>query len=124
MKHGLAMLSVAAVMLSTAMFTARAANGSAASNAPEIARGRTVFVAKGCYACHGYNGQGGVTGPKLAPEPMDLEALKSFIRNAGSTSMPAYSAHLVSDTEAADIHAWLASQAKPKDPAQIPLLAR
>ena len=102
---------------------AHAAAGGGSTVPASADRGHRLFIEKGCYACHGYNGQGGVTGPKLAPNPMELEALKSFIRNARPTAMPAYSAHLVNDAEAADIHAWLASQPKAKDPASIPLLA-
>lgn len=101
-----------------------AAHAATSPNRSPAQRGRVLFVEKGCYACHGYVGQGGVTGPKLAPDPLDLEALKGFIRNSAGTAMPAYSEHLVSDAEAADIHAWLASQPKPRDHASIPLLAR
>lgn len=121
MKFGLAAFLVSALVLSCA---AAAATGALAPQAPSAKRGRTIFVEKGCYACHGYNGQGGVTGPKLAPDPMELEVLKSFIRNAGPTQMPAYSQHLVNDAEAAHIHAWLASQPRTKSPADIPLLSK
>lgn len=82
-------------------------------------RGRVVFVQKGCYGCHGYNGQGAITGPKLAPDPIPLDAMTSFVRNAGPTAMPAYSDHVLSNADLSAIHAWLSSQPKPKDPKNI-----
>ena len=41
--------------------------GAPAGNA---ANGRKLFVSNGCYQCHGYVGQGGNAGAKLAPKPL------------------------------------------------------
>lgn len=90
--------------------------------AADAARGKQVFDKVGCWQCHGFEGQGANTGPKLAPEPMDVEALKSFIRNSASTAMPPYTAKVLNDEEVADIHAYLASIKKPPSAKTIPLL--
>lgn len=90
--------------------------------AADAARGRQVFEAVGCYQCHGFQGQGANTGPKLAPEPMPAEALATFIRGSRETAMPPYSAELVSDQDVADIHAYLMTVKKPPSAKDIPLL--
>jgi ubiquinol-cytochrome c reductase cytochrome c subunit len=93
----------------------------AAQAAPSAARGKQLFMANGCWACHGTVGQGSFTGLKLVPEPLPLDAMITFIR--GSTGpMPAYSAEGMPDADIADIHAYLSSV--PKSPAadSIPIL--
>ena len=92
------------------------------ASAQDAAKGRQLFIAKGCYACHGYNGQGADTGPKLAPDPLAAEAIATFIRNANPTKMPQYVEKEVTNEEVAHIHAWLASQPKLKNYKDIPIL--
>lgn len=101
---------------------ALALGASSLANAADAARGKQIFDRVGCWQCHGYEGQGANTGPKLAPEPMDVEALKSFIRNSATTAMPPYTAKVLSDEDVADIHAYLASVKKPPPAKSIPLL--
>ena len=84
-------------------------------------KGKQLFVKNGCWQCHGFVGQGGITGPALAPEVMPLEAMKNFVRNA-SRSMPAYKEAILSDADLTEIHAYLSSLPKPVDPKSIPLL--
>ena len=67
-------------------------------------------------------GQGANTGPKLAPQPMAVDSLASYIRNSKETLMPAYSADLVSDRDVADIHAYLVSIKPPPAAKDLPLL--
>ena len=93
-----------------------------AAIAQDAAKGRQIFIAKGCYACHGYNGQGADTGPKLAPDPLAADAIATFIRNANPTKMPQYVEKEVTNEDIAHIHAWLASQPKAKNYKEIPLL--
>ena len=85
------------------------------------AKGKTAFVQHGCWQCHGFAGQGGVTGPKLAPNPMPLEAMSAFVRNTAG-AMPPYQKRILSDADLADIHAYLASLPKAPDYKSIPLL--
>ena len=84
-------------------------------------KGKLVYVKHGCWQCHGFTGQGGVTGPKLAPNPMPPEALSAFVRNSAG-AMPPYQKAILSDEDLADIHAYLQSLPKPPDYKSIPLL--
>ena len=68
-------------------------------------------------------GQGGIAGPRLAPEPMPFEAFHGFVRSS-SRQMPPYREQILSDADLADIHAYLQSIPKPKDYKSIPLLAQ
>ncbi len=73
-----------------------------------IAKGRQVYMTVGCWQCHGTVGQGGAAGPRLAPAPMPLEALRAFLRNS-VRAMPAYPTTVLSDAAIADVHAFLMS---------------
>ena len=82
--------------------------------------GRQLFQSKGCYSCHGFVGQGSREGPRLTP-PLAFPAFVAQLRTPRAI-MPPYEAALVSDGQAADIHAYLASQPKPPDPKSVKLL--
>ena len=113
------------VALKAASFLALASGFVAASaaSAADAGRGKEIYVKVGCYACHGYDAQGAMTGPKLAPDPMPADALASYIRNSAPTLMPPYSEKVLGDPEAADIHAYLVSIKKPPSVKEIPLLS-
>jgi ubiquinol-cytochrome c reductase cytochrome c subunit len=87
-----------------------------AALAGDAAKGKATFVRVGCFECHGHQGQGGVAGLKLAPDP-----LVAFVRSS-SGPMPPYSAKILSDDELGDIYAYLESIPKPPDPKTIPAL--
>jgi len=106
------------LVLGFSLLLASAAPGVAA----DAARGKDIYMKTGCYQCHGTVGQGANTGPKLAPEPLPLESLIAFVRNAAATAMPAYSAKMVSDAEMADIHTYLGSIKPPPQRKDVPLL--
>ena len=93
----------------------------AAMPAGSAEKGKAAFVQHGCWQCHGFVGQGGITGPKLAPNPMPLEALSAFVRNSRG-AMPPYQKAILSDADLADIHAYLQSLPKAPDYKSIPLL--
>lgn len=84
-------------------------------------KGKTAYVKNGCWQCHGFVGQGGITGPKLAPNPMPFEALTIFLRHTNGP-MPPYQEAVLSNQDIADIHAFLQSIPKPPDYKSIPLL--
>jgi len=84
-------------------------------------KGKAAYVQHGCWQCHGFAAQGGVTGPKLAPDPMPLEALSAFVRNTRG-AMPPYQRAILSDADLADIHAYLQSLPKARDYKSVPLL--
>jgi mono/diheme cytochrome c family protein len=82
-----------------------------ATGAGNADAGRETYMKKGCYACHGREGQGSPTaGPRLGPNPTALSAFTRFVRAPRGT-MPPYTEKVVTDRELADIHAFL--QARP-----------
>jgi mono/diheme cytochrome c family protein len=66
-------------------------------------------------------GQGGIAGPKLAPDPKPIEYIDAFVRNTRGT-MPPYSEKILSKKDLADIHTYLKSIPKGPDYKSIPLL--
>jgi ubiquinol-cytochrome c reductase cytochrome c subunit len=94
---------------------------SSSALAADANKGKDSYVQHGCWQCHGYVGQGGVTGPKLAPNPMPLAAMNVFVRNT-NRAMPPYQKEILSDVDLADIHAYLQSIPAGKDYKSIPLL--
>ncbi len=94
---------------------------SSAAAAASAEKGKAAFLKHGCWQCHGFDGQGSIAGSKLAPDPMPLEALAAFVRNTNG-SMPPYQKAILSDEDLADIHAYLRSIPKGRDPRSIPQL--
>jgi mono/diheme cytochrome c family protein len=84
-------------------------------------KGKREFVKLGCYTCHGYEGQGGGAGAKLAPRPIAAKALIAYVRHPAGT-MPPFTAKVVSDEELLDIHAYLSSIPAPPPTKDIPQL--
>jgi ubiquinol-cytochrome c reductase cytochrome c subunit len=84
-------------------------------------KGKAAFVQHGCWQCHGYQGQGGIAGLKLAPNPIPFEALSAFVR-ASNRAMPPYTEAILSNEDLADIYAYLQSIPKTPDYKTIPLL--
>jgi len=78
-------------------------------------KGQQLYTSYGCYQCHGREGQGSTaTGPRLAPRPLPFAALTRYVRQP-SGQMPPYTSKVVSDTDLADIYAFL--QSRPQPPA-------
>lgn len=84
-------------------------------------KGKAAFVQHGCWQCHAFQGQGGVTGPKLAPGPIAFEAFQAFLRQT-DRNMPPYPEAILSNDDLADIYAYLQSIPAGKDYKSIPLL--
>jgi ubiquinol-cytochrome c reductase cytochrome c subunit len=97
-----------AAWLAVAACAVAGAAVAAADQAATVERGRRLYMAVGCYQCHGTVGQGGTAGPKIAPGPMPLEALRAFLRN-GVRAMPAYPESILDDAGIVDLQAYLAS---------------
>ena len=125
------MASVALLALVQAPPAAQAASDAVG----DAARGRELFVTNGCFACHGYDGQGGsYTGPQIAPNPLPWQAIAAFIRNPRGlvppylnwpfNVMPPFTSKMVSDRDVQDIWAWLASRPAPADIKRIPTFAK
>src|SRR6185437_14958974 len=83
-------------------------------------RGKQLYLATGCYQCHGTRGAGGA-GPRLAPTPLPIEAFKLQLRRPRAR-MPIYTAVVMPDADVADIYAYLLSIPKGKSAAEIPML--
>jgi mono/diheme cytochrome c family protein len=92
-----------------------------AALAANAGSGKRLFVKDGCYQCHGYEGQGGAAGARLAPRPIPLTALTAYVRHP-SGQMPPYTSKVLSDADLADIHAYLSSIPAPPPVKNIPLL--
>ena len=59
-------------MKRTLLLVAVLSASQAALAAGSADKGKTAFAKHGCWQCHGFAGQGGVAGPKLAPDPMPV----------------------------------------------------
>jgi ubiquinol-cytochrome c reductase cytochrome c subunit len=81
--------------------------------------GKRLFVEEGCYECHGYAGQGGGAGPRIAPRP--ATAGIQYVRHPTGV-MPPYTTKVLSDKALADIRAYLGTIKAPPPVKSIPLL--
>jgi len=92
--------------------------------AGDAANGKRLYIATGCYECHGRVGQGGAyTGPApvLAKTALPAEAFVAFIREP-PYDMPAYAASVLPDQAAADIYAYVQSLPGPRPVKDFPIL--
>jgi mono/diheme cytochrome c family protein len=90
----------------------------------DAANGQRIYVAVGCFTCHGRVGQGGnfnSATPPLANTQWPVEALRAFLR-VGLNDMPAFSSEVLTDQQVADIHAFLKSLPGSRSPADFKLL--
>ena len=106
------------------MFGASNAAWSQTAPVGDAANGKRVYLAVGCFTCHGRSGQGGSyngPAPALAETKLPFEAFKVFLR-LGPNQMPAYVESVLSDKDAADIHAFLRSLPGRRPSKDFPLL--
>lgn len=101
--------------------TPASANSSAVPTNGDAAKGKRLFTADGCYECHGYEGIGASTGPRIGPPPISLPSFLRYVR-APSGNMPPYTTKIISDQDLADIYAYLKSLPPPPAASSIPLL--
>ncbi len=95
--------------------------GLAQTHAGDAANGKRLFLRDGCYECHGYAGQGGAAGARIAAIGLNAQGLIHYVR-APAGQMPAYTDKVISDKELTDIHAYLETMPKAKPAKDIPLL--
>jgi mono/diheme cytochrome c family protein len=96
----------------------------AALAAPSADDGKVAFVKHGCWQCHGFEGQGSVTtsgGRVLYDTKLPFDAFKAYVRDP-SGAMPPFHAEILSDSDLADIYAYLESLPKARQASDIPLL--
>ncbi|HEY2226663.1 MAG TPA: cytochrome c [Xanthobacteraceae bacterium] len=97
-----------------------------AQDAPpgDAANGQRIYLADGCFTCHGRSGQGGNyygTTPTLAKTELPFEGFKQQVRNPVRV-MPPYSEAVLSDKEAADVFAFLQSLPGRRPAKDFPIL--
>jgi len=110
----------AAVLL---VVSAATASGQDKTPAGDAKVGQQIFRDDGCWECHGTVGQGGaITGPRLAHTALPYEAFVQQLR-VPQNAMPPYESTILSDTDAANIYAWLKSLPAPEAAKSIPLLS-
>lgn len=116
MRKHISLLTLGALLLSTGAFAASAP--AATGNAKN---GKALFHSSGCYECHGTVAQGSPrTGPTLQ-NPLPFSVFLSRLRTPVS-EMPPYTERVISDAQAADIHAFILSLPPPPDWKSIKLL--
>ena len=115
------MTAAAAAAIGAAAFAA-----AQAQDAPrgDGANGKRLYLADGCFTCHGRSGQGGAyntPAPILAHTAMPFDGFKGQVRNP-SDDMPAYSDTVLSDKDIADIYAFVQTLPGPSSPKDIAIL--
>ena len=108
-------------------FTSIGAAQSARTDRAAVANGENAYMRVGCFTCHGTVGHGGAA-PRLAPNTLPLPGFTTWVRNGTpgwtiASGMPAFPVSVISDTDLADIRAYLASLPPPPAVADLPLLA-
>jgi len=106
---------VGIAMMALLCFSPARAQEPKAANAPtgNVESGKRLYLKDGCYQCHGREGQGSnMTGPRIAPNPLPLEVILSYVRKP-TGEMPPYTAKVISDQELTDIYAYLQSRPNP-----------
>ena len=96
------------------------------SNAPtgNAEKGKTLFVERACWQCHGLAAQGGgIAGPRLAGRVPAWPAFSRYVRRPTEEMIP-YTPKSLPDSELADIYAWLRSIPAPPAVTSIPQLNR
>lgn len=106
---GLSFVGVAAVFLQ------------APTLAQDSGQGRELFVTYGCFQCHGYEGQGSVAGPRVAPTLLPYAAFDVLVRRPANL-MPAYAPSVLSDDELQEIFEFVGSIEEPPALEDIPEL--
>ncbi len=102
-------LAVAA--FATTAFSLGASSLLQAQDAPpgDAGNGKRLYLADGCFTCHGRSGQGGAfngPAPSLAKTDMPFDGFKAQLRDPAN-DMPAYSTAVVSDQQIADMYAFV-----------------
>ena len=117
-----AVVLVACTAGASAQVQAPQPQASASAPTGNADEGKKLFVSYGCYQCHGREAQGSnATGPRLGPRPIAFTAFNRYVRRP-TGQMPPYTAKVVSDTDMANIYAFVQTRQPPGAVQSIPLL--
>jgi mono/diheme cytochrome c family protein len=102
---------MAAAMFTAAALSATVVTVAQTQEAPagDAVHGKQLFLAVGCFTCHGRSGQGGAyngPAPILAHTALPFDGFKGQLRNPAD-DMPAFSEAVLSDQDVADIYAFV-----------------
>jgi mono/diheme cytochrome c family protein len=105
--------NVVGVALVVAAFGLGFDRAARAQDAPpgDAVEGKRLYLAVGCFTCHGRSGQGGAMNgpvPALAKTAMPFDGFKGQLRQPAD-EMPAYSEKVMTDRQIADIYAFVQS---------------
>ena len=97
-----------------------------AQDAPpgDAVEGKRLYLATGCFTCHGRSGQGGAMNgpaPIIAKTAMPFDGFKGQFRQP-SNDMPAYSEKVMTDKGIADIYAFVQSLPGPRPTKDMKIL--
>jgi mono/diheme cytochrome c family protein len=110
------MLGTGAVPLATALGGFGSVARAQDAPAGDAVEGKRIYLAVGCFLCHGRSGQGGALNgpaPILAKTAMPFDGFKGQLRQPAN-EMPAYSEKVMTDKEIADIYAFVQSLPGPR----------
>jgi mono/diheme cytochrome c family protein len=88
----------------------------------DLKNGERLYLKNGCFQCHGYAGQGGLAGARLAQTKLTATGFTAFVRNPPSGGMPPYRPKVMSDQELLDVWSYIQTFPAPVPAKDIPLL--
>jgi mono/diheme cytochrome c family protein len=91
----------------------------------DAAEGKRLFLADGCFLCHGRAGEGGALNgpaPILAKTQLPFEGFAGQVRQP-INDMPAYSEQVMSEKQIADIYAFVQSLPGRRPIKDVPILS-
>jgi mono/diheme cytochrome c family protein len=89
-----------------------------------VEKGKTLYVERGCWQCHGTAAQGGgIAGPRLTGRLLPWPAFSKYVRRPTEEMIP-YTEKVLTDAEMADIYAWLRAIPPPPAVGSLPQLRR
>jgi mono/diheme cytochrome c family protein len=126
MEKGLVMrTAILAAIVAAVLITQMPARAQApATPQGDAGKGKTLFVERGCWQCHGLAAQGGgIAGPRLAGRVPAWPAFVRAVRRPTEEMVP-YTEKMLPATELGDVYAWLKAIPPPPAVSSLPQLNR
>jgi mono/diheme cytochrome c family protein len=114
----------AAALAATFLMMGAPARSQDAAPQGNAENGKRVYLADGCFSCHGRVGQGGQyygPTPVLAHTELPFDAFAQQLREPAD-NMPPFAVAVLSDQDAADIYAYLQTLAGRGDVKALPAI--